>query len=127
VVGDDFPKSTIDQFHANGIKTEGLQIKKGQKTFFWSGRYHNDMNTRDTLETQLNVLLDFDPVIPESYQDCQFLMLSNLMPQVQKKAVERMHSRPKLIVMDTMNFWMDTQLDALMEIIAIVDMLTEND
>ena len=127
VVGDDFPKATIEQFRKNGMSTEGLQVKERQKTFFWSGRYHTDMNTRDTLDTQLNVLLDFDPVIPDSYQDCQFLMLSNLMPQIQKKVVERMHNRPKLIVMDTMNFWMDTQWDALIDTIKLVDVLTVND
>jgi sugar/nucleoside kinase (ribokinase family) len=127
VVGDDFPKETIEQFHHHGIKTEGLQIKKGQKTFFWSGRYHTDMNMRDTLDTQLNVLLDFDPIIPDSYQDCDFLMLSNLMPQLQKKVLERLHKRPKLVVMDTMNFWMETQWDVLMETISLVDVLTVND
>ncbi len=127
VVGDDFPKSQIEQFHEHGISTEGLQIKNGQKTFFWSGRYHTDMNTRDTLDTQLNVLLDFDPVIPESYQGCEFLMLSNLMPQLQKNVLDRMRTRPKLVVMDTMNFWMETQMDALLEIIALVDVLTIND
>jgi sugar/nucleoside kinase (ribokinase family) len=127
VVGDDFPPAVIEQFHGHGIKTDGLQIKKGQKTFFWSGKYHTDMNTRDTLDTQLNVLLDFDPVIPDSYQDCEFLMLSNLMPQLQKKVLERLHKRPKLVVMDTMNFWMETQMDALMEMIALVDVLTVND
>jgi sugar/nucleoside kinase (ribokinase family) len=127
VVGDDFPLDAIRQFNEHGILTEGLQVKQGQKSFFWSGRYHTDMNTRDTLDTQLNVLLDFDPVIPDSYQDCQFLMLSNLMPQVQKKVMERLNKRPKLIVMDTMNFWMDTQWDVLMETIAMVDVLTVND
>jgi len=127
VVGDDFPVETIKRLNSHGISTEGLQIKQGQKTFFWSGRYHTDMNTRDTLDTQLNVLLDFDPVIPESYQDCQFLMLSNLMPQIQKKVLERMVNRPKLIVLDTMNFWMDTQWDALIDIIKMVDVLTVND
>jgi sugar/nucleoside kinase (ribokinase family) len=109
------------------MSTEGLQIKKGQKTFFWSGRYHVDMNTRDTLDTQLNVLLDFEPEIPASYQDCEFLMLSNLMPQLQKKVIERINKRPKLIVMDTMNYWMETQWDSLMETIALVDVLTVND
>src|SRR5436190_8361540 len=109
VVGDDFPQKQIEQFHLHGIKTDGLQVKQGQKSFFWSGRYHTDMNTRDTLDTQLNVLLDFDPIIPESYQDCEFLMLSNLMPQIQKQVIGRMATRPKLIVLDTMNFWMDTQ------------------
>jgi len=127
VVGEDFPKSMIEQFGKMGIVTEGLQVKQGQKTFFWSGRYHTDMNTRDTLDTQLNVLLDFDPVIPESYQDCEFLMLSNLMPKLQKLVIERMKKRPKLIVMDTMNFWMETQWDALMDTIAMVDVLMVND
>lgn len=127
VVGDDFPKEQIEQFHRHGMKTEGLQVKNGQKTFFWSGRYHTDMNTRDTLDTQLNVLLDFDPVIPESYQDCEFLMLSNLMPSLQKNVLDRLRKRPKLVVMDTMNFWMETQMDALLEIIGLVDVLTVND
>ena len=127
VVGDDFPTEMIEQFRKSGMSTEGLQIKKGQKTFFWSGKYHIDMNTRDTLDTQLNVLLDFDPVIPDSYQDCEFLMLSNLMPQRQKKVIERIHKRPRLIVMDTMNFWMETQWDALMDTIKLVDVLTVND
>jgi sugar/nucleoside kinase (ribokinase family) len=127
VVGDDFPSEQIEQFHRHGMKTEGLQVKNGQKTFFWSGRYHTDMNTRDTLDTQLNVLLDFDPVIPESYQDCEFLMLSNLMPTLQKNVLDRLRKRPKLVVMDTMNFWMETQMEPLMEIIGLVDVLTVND
>ncbi|MEO0310510.1 MAG: putative carbohydrate kinase, PfkB family [Bacteroidota bacterium] len=127
VVGEDFPESQIARFHHHGISTEGLQVKKGQKTFFWSGRYHTDMNSRDTLDTQLNVLLDFDPIIPDSYQDCEFLMLSNLMPQLQKSVLERLKKRPKLVVLDTMNFWMETQLDALKEIIALTDVLTVND
>lgn len=127
VVGDDFPTDMIDQFGKMGMSTEGLQVKNGQKTFFWAGRYHEDMNTRDTLDTQLNVLLDFDPVIPESYQDCEFLMLSNLMPQLQRQVIERLHKRPRLIVMDTMNFWMETQWDELMKTIQLVDVLTVND
>ncbi|MCC7232423.1 MAG: sugar kinase [Bacteroidia bacterium] len=127
VVGDDFPGEMINRFTQLGLSIEGLQVKKGQKTFFWSGKYHEDMNTRDTLDTQLNVLLDFDPVIPDSYQDCEFLMLSNLMPQLQKKVIERIHKRPKLVVMDTMNFWMETQWDALMDTIRYVDVLTIND
>lgn len=127
VVGDDFPMEMIQEFSKMGISTEGLQVKKGQKTFFWSGKYHVDMNTRDTLDTQLNVLLEFDPVIPESYQDCEFLMLSNLMPQLQKKVIERLVKRPKLIVLDTMNFWMETQMDALLDTIKLVDVLTIND
>ncbi|MBL0103210.1 MAG: bifunctional hydroxymethylpyrimidine kinase/phosphomethylpyrimidine kinase [Bacteroidetes bacterium] len=127
VVGEDFPMEMIERFKTLGMSTEGLQVKKGQKTFFWSGRYHVDMNTRDTMDTQLNVLLDFDPVIPSSYQDCDFLMLSNLMPQLQKKVIERMQKRPRLVVMDTMNFWMETQMDALLETIKLVDVLTVND
>ena len=127
VVGEDFPAEMIHKFGQFGLNTEGLQIKKGQKTFFWSGKYHVDMNTRDTIDTQLNVLLDFDPEIPASYQDCEFLMLSNLMPQLQKKVIERMTKRPRLVVMDTMNFWMETQWDALLETIKLVDVLTIND
>ena len=127
IVGDDFPTEMIKKFTSLGISTDGLQIKKGEKTFFWSGKYHVDMNTRDTLDTQLNVLIDFDPEIPSSYQDCDFLMLSNLMPQLQKKVIERLHKRPKLVVMDTMNFWMETQWDSLMETIKLVDVLTIND
>jgi sugar/nucleoside kinase (ribokinase family) len=127
VVGDDFKQSEIDVFTEHGINTEGLQIKKGEKSFFWSGRYHNDMNTRDTLATELNVLADFDPVIPESYQDCEYLMLGNLTPQVQQTVIKRLTNRPKLIVMDTMNFWMDIAMDDLLETIKMVDVLTIND
>jgi sugar/nucleoside kinase (ribokinase family) len=127
VVGDDFPKETIKEFNDHGIDTEGLQIKKGEKSFFWSGKYHNDMNTRDTLVTELNVLADFDPVIPESYQDCEYLMLGNLTPQVQQTVIKRLKNRPKLIVMDTMNFWMDIAMDDLLETIKMIDVLTIND
>ncbi|MFM9028619.1 MAG: PfkB family carbohydrate kinase [Bacteroidota bacterium] len=127
VVGDDFPAEMLQKFGKMGISIEGLQVKQGQKTFFWSGRYHEDMNSRDTLDTQLNVLLDFDPIVPASYQDCEFLMLSNLMPQLQKKVIERLHKRPRLVVMDTMNFWIETQWDALMENIGLIDVLTVND
>lgn len=127
VVGDDFPAETIKDFNDHGIDTEGLQIKKGEKSFFWSGKYHNDMNTRDTLATELNVLADFDPVIPDSYQDCEYLMLGNLTPQVQQTVIKRLKNRPKLIVMDTMNFWMDIALDDLLETIKMVDVLTIND
>jgi sugar/nucleoside kinase (ribokinase family) len=127
VVGDDFPKSDIDTFTEHGIDTEGLQIKAGEKSFFWSGKYHNDMNSRDTLITELNVLENFDPIIPESYQDCEFLMLGNLTPQVQQTVIKRLKNRPKLIVMDTMNFWMDIMMDDLLETIKMVDVLTIND
>jgi hypothetical protein len=111
VVGDDFPQSEIEDLNNHNIDTEGLQIKEGEKSFFWSGKYHNDMNTRDTLVTELNVLADFDPIIPNTYQDCEFLMLGNLSPQVQQSVINRLTKRPKLIVMDTMNFWMDIALD----------------
>jgi|EP01037_Dinobryon_pediforme_P008440 sugar/nucleoside kinase (ribokinase family) len=127
VVGDDFPESEIKDLNNHQIDTEGLQVKKGEKSFFWAGKYHNDMNSRDTLVTELNVLADFDPVIPESYQDCDFLMLGNLTPQVQQTVINRLTNRPKLIVMDTMNFWMDIALDDLLETIKMVDVLTIND
>src|SRR5476651_1510056 len=127
VVGDDFPKAEISDFNNHHIDTEGLQIKKGEKSFFWSGKYHNDMNSRDTLVTELNVLADFDPIIPESYQDCEYLMLGNLTPQIQQTVINRMKKRPKLIVMDTMNFWMDIAMDDLLQTISMVDVLTIND
>jgi sugar/nucleoside kinase (ribokinase family) len=127
VVGDDFPQAEIQDLNNHHINTEGLQIKKGEKSFFWSGRYHNDMNSRDTLVTELNVLADFDPIIPESYQDCEYLMLGNLTPQVQQTVIKRLHKRPKLIVMDTMNFWMDIAMDDLLETIKMIDVLTIND
>ncbi|TSJ44387.1 sugar kinase [Mucilaginibacter corticis] len=127
VVGDDFPQTEIADFNNHGIDTEGLQIKQGEKSFFWSGKYHNDMNSRDTLATELNVLADFDPIIPDNYQDCQYLMLGNLTPQVQQTVIKRLKNRPKLIVMDTMNFWMDIAMDDLLETIKLIDVLTIND
>jgi len=127
VVGEDFPKEMIALFHEKGINTEGLQIKEGEKTFFWSGKYHNDMNTRDTIDTQLNVLETFDPVVPNSYQDCDILMLGNLTPAVQLKVIQQMEKRPKLIVLDTMNFWMEIALDDLKKVIKEIDVLTIND
>lgn len=127
VVGDDFPKTDIQSFEDHGIGTEGLQIKQGQKSFFWSGKYHTDMNSRDTLVTDLNVLADFDPIIPPSYQDCEFLLLGNLAPQVQLTTLERLKNRPKLVVLDTMNFWMDIALDDLLKVLKQVDVLTIND
>ncbi|MGZ5211968.1 MAG: sugar kinase, partial [Kaistella sp.] len=107
VVGDDFPQDFMNTLKGQGVNLEGLQIKQGEKSFFWSGRYHNDMNSRDTLDTQLNVLAEFDPIVPQSYQNCDFLMLGNLMPTVQQKVLSQLSKRPKLIVLDTMNFWMD--------------------
>lgn len=127
VVGGDFPDEHINLLKEHKVDTEGLQVIPDGKTFFWSGRYHNDMNTRDTLDTQLNVLETFDPQVPDSYQDCEFLMLGNLAPVVQKSVIERMNKRPKLIVMDTMNFWMEIAHDELIETIGMVDLLSIND
>lgn len=127
VVGDDFPQSAIDMMQAHQMDTTGLQIKEGEKTFFWSGKYHNDMNSRDTIDTQLNVLETFDPKVPESYQDCECLMLGNLMPIIQQQVLSQLKERPKLIVLDTMNFWMDNCLEDLMSALKNVDVLTIND
>ncbi|MCH8286958.1 sugar kinase [candidate division KSB1 bacterium] len=127
VVGGDFPGSAIEMLHKRGIDTEGLQVKENEKTFFWSGKYHNDMNTRDTLVTELNVLESFDPLIPENYQNCTYLMLGNLSPTVQSTVIERLKNRPELIVMDTMNFWMDIAWDDLVKTISMVDVLSIND
>lgn len=127
VVGDDFPKETIDLFHSKKIDTEGLQIKEGEKTFFWSGKYHQDMNSRDTIDTQLNVLEAFDPVVPESYFDCDILMLGNLTPAVQLNVIKQLPKRPKLIALDTMDFWMQIALDDLHKVIKEIDVLTIND
>jgi len=127
VVGEDFPSDAIQMLKDKSVDTDGLQIKKGEKTFFWSGKYHNDMNTRDTLDTQLNVLENFDPIVPEKYQESEFLMLGNLMPSVQKQVLSQMKKRPKLVVLDTMNFWMDLFMDDLKEALKEVDVLTIND
>ena len=127
VVGEDFPNEAIQMLKNKSVDTKGLQIKKGEKTFFWSGKYHNDMNTRDTLDTQLNVLENFDPIVPESFQESEFLMLGNLMPSVQKKVLDQMKRRPKLVVLDTMNFWMDLFMDDLKEALKETDVLTIND
>ena len=127
VVGGDFPQSELDDLAARNVNLEGVQIKKDEKTFFWSGRYHMDMNSRDTLDTQLNVLENFQPVVPESYQDCEFLMLGNLVPAVQRSVIEQLRTRPKLIVMDTMNFWMEIAMDELKKTLAMVDVLMVND
>jgi len=127
VVGDDFPKETIADLKDAGFDLEGLQVKEGEKTFFWSGRYHNDMNSRDTLVTELNVLETFNPVVPASYQDCTYLMLGNLAPVLQQQVINSLENRPKLIAMDTMNFWMDIAMDELKKTVAMVDVLTIND
>ena len=127
VVGEDFPREAISSLKNKGVDVEGLQIKKGRKTFFWSGRYHNNMNSRDTLKTELNVLEDFDPIVPKEYTKSEFLMLGNLMPSVQKRVLEQMKERPKLIVLDTMNFWMDNFMPDLKQALKTTDVLTIND
>lgn len=127
VIGDDFPQHTLDEMQNRGIDLEGLQIKSNSKSFFWAGKYHYDMNARDTLDTQLNVLADFKPVVPESYQDCEVLMLGNLDPTVQLSVLDQLQNRPKLVVLDTMNFWMDIAMDKLKEVLKKVDVLTIND
>ena len=127
VVGDDFPAADIALLQQHGVDTTGLQIKAGEKSFFWSGRYNRDLNSRDTLVTELNVLGSFDPVIPEAYQQCDFLMLGNLVPAVQRTVIERLRRRPKLIVLDTMNFWMDIAMDDLKATLQLVDVLSIND
>lgn len=127
VVGGDFPKSDIQMLQKHGVNTAGLQIKENEKSFFWSGKYHNDMNSRDTLVTELNVLGSFDPIIPDEYQDCEYLMLGNLAPSVQSTVIKRLKKRPKLVVMDTMNFWMDIAWNDLIETLSMVDVLSIND
>ena len=127
VVGDDFPSESIEMLKDKNVNTKGLQIKEGENTFFWSGKYHNDMNTRDTIDTQLNVLENFDPIVPKEFKDSEFLMLGNLMPSVQKKVLDQMTKKPKLIVLDTMNFWLDLFMDDLKEALKGVDVLTIND
>jgi len=127
VVGDDFPQEFLDILKSQGVHLDGLQVKQGQKSFFWSGRYHNDLNSRDTLDTQLNVLADFDPIVPDNSKEVDFLMLGNLMPVIQQKVLNQLTKRPKLIVLDTMNFWMDTSMDELVKTLTQIDVLTIND
>lgn len=126
VVGGDFPQEYLDMMTNRGMNIEGIEIVKDGKTFFWSGKYHNDMNTRDTLATELNVLADFNPVVPESFKDAEVVMLGNLHPAVQLGVIEQT-PKAKLIVLDTMNFWMDSALDMLHQVIAKVDVITIND
>ena len=127
VIGGDFPQADLDMLTARGVNIEGIEIVKEGKTFFWSGKYHNDLNSRDTLVTEVNVLENFDPKIPESMQDAEILMLGNLHPGVQLSVLERMKNRPKLVILDTMNFWMDSAWDTLMLMIAKTDVITIND
>jgi sugar/nucleoside kinase (ribokinase family) len=127
VVGDDFPETMLDELRSRGADTEGVQIKQGEKSFFWAGRYHADMNGRDTLDTQLNVLADFDPILPDSYKNATYLMLGNLTPQVQMRVLDQLTTRPKLVVLDTMNFWMNIAMDDLLKVLKRIDVLTIND
>lgn len=127
VIGGDFPQEELDALGAKGIVFDGVQVKKDEKSFYWAGKYHMDMNTRDTLATELNVLGEFQPVIPDSYQGSEFLILGNLTPQVQLSVIKQMTTRPKLIVMDTMNFWMEVAMDDLKKVLKEVDVLLVND
>ncbi len=127
VVGDDFDFDFIKSLNDRGVDTSGLQVKAGEKSFFWHGKYHMDMNSRDTLVTELNVLGDFDPIVPQNWKNPEFVMLGNLSPQVQLTTLDRLESKPKLVVMDTMNFWMDIALDDLKTVLKKVDVLTIND
>ncbi len=127
IVGSDFPQQEMQNLRSRNIILDGVEVVADKKSFFWSGRYHMDMNTRDTLVTELNVLEDFNPVLPESYRNAEFVMLGNLTPKVQKKVIDQMEKRPRLIIMDTMNFWMETALDDLLELLTMVDVLLVND
>ena len=127
IVGYDFPQEEITELQRRGVQTNGVEIVSDKKSFFWSGKYHLDMNTRDTLVTDLNVLEDFNPIVPDNYQGAEFLMLGNLMPKLQLSVINQLKVRPKLIVMDTMNFWMDIAMDDLKEVLKKVDVLLVND
>jgi sugar/nucleoside kinase (ribokinase family) len=127
VVGEDFPEEYLRLFQNRKIDTEGIKVVPGGKTFFWAGKYHANMNLRTTLVTELNVLAGFDPVLPASYRNSRYLMLGNLTPCIQKRVIEQMSPRPELICMDTMNFWMDTAWDDLLEVIKMVDVLAINE
>ena len=127
IVGGDFPNEYLDMFKNRGIDISSLEVVQNGKTFFWSGKYHNDMNTRDTLATELNVLADFNPVVPETYKNSKVLMLGNLQPSVQSSVIEQMSEKPDLVILDTMNFWMDTALEDLKKVIRKVDVITIND
>jgi sugar/nucleoside kinase (ribokinase family) len=127
VVGGDFEKKHLEMLKSHNIDIDGIQIKKDEKTFFWSGKYHNDMNSRDTLVTELNSLGTFNPIVLDKYKNAEFVMLGNLAPTVQRQVIEQMEKRPKLIIMDTMNFWMDSMLDELLKTISMIDVLSIND
>ncbi|MCB0458745.1 MAG: PfkB family carbohydrate kinase [Flavobacteriaceae bacterium] len=127
VVGDDFPQGYLEMLQHKDIDTSGIEVVKGGKTFFWKGKYHNDLNTRDTLVTELNVLADFKPKVPEDFKNCDFLMLGNLHPTIQMDVIKQIPNRPKLVVLDTMNFWMNNTWDELIEVLKKIDVITIND
>lgn len=127
IVGNDFEEEIMADLRSRGVMTDGVEVVADKPSFFWSGKYHLDMNSRDTLVTDLNVLADFDPVVPDVYQGSEFLMLGNLMPKLQKSVIEQLSKRPKLVVMDTMNFWMESAWDDLMENLKLIDVLMVND
>lgn len=127
IVGEDFPAEEMEELKKRGVQLDGVEVVAGKKSFFWSGKYHLDMNSRDTLITDLNVLADFNPRVPDTYQGAEFLMLGNLMPQLQMSVIKQLKQRPKLIVLDTMNFWMDTAMEDLMETLTLIDVLLIND
>ncbi len=127
IVGEDFPEEELDELKKRNVDLEGVEVIKGKKSFFWSGKYHLDMNTRDTLITDLNVLADFDPKVPDSYQGAEFIMLGNLMPSIQIKVIEQLTVKPKLIVLDTMNFWMESAFEDLKKALGMIDVLLIND
>jgi len=127
VVGGDFPQSYLDMMNERGINTEGIEVVKEGKTFFWSGKYHNDMNSRDTLVTELNVLADFAPVVPKAFKDAAIVMLGNLHPLTQNSVLDQLDKKPKLVILDTMNFWMDAALGDLHSVLKRVDVITIND
>ncbi len=127
VVGNDFPQEYLNLLQSKHIDISGIEIVKDGKTFFWAGRYHNDLNTRDTLDTQLNVLADFNPVVPDNFKDAEVVMLGNLHPSIQISVLDQLAKKPKLVVLDTMNFWMDCALDELKQVIKRIDIITIND
>jgi sugar/nucleoside kinase (ribokinase family) len=127
IVGNDFEESIMEDLRSRGVMTDGVEVVTDKPSFFWSGKYHLDMNSRDTLVTDLNVLADFNPVVPESYQGSEYMMLGNLSPNLQKSVIEQMRVRPKLIILDTMNFWMEIALDDLLENLKLIDVLMVND
>ena len=127
IVGGDFPQEYLDLLSDKNIDISGIEIEKEGKTFFWSGKYHNDMNSRDTLVTELNVLADFIPVVPEGFKNAEVVMLGNLHPLTQLSVLEQMETKPKLVILDTMNYWMDSALDDLLHVIKKVDVITIND